>query len=43
VDNFEWAAGYSQRFGLVHVDHETLARTRRDSFHWYRDLITAQR
>ena len=42
VDNFEWAAGYSQRFGLVHVDYDTLARTKKDSFHWYRDLIRAQ-
>ncbi|MGB3441313.1 MAG: GH1 family beta-glucosidase [Actinophytocola sp.] len=43
VDNFEWAAGYSQRFGLVHVDYDTFARTKKDSFHWYRDLIRAQR
>jgi beta-glucosidase len=43
VDNFEWAVGYSQRFGLVHVDYETLARTPKDSFHWYRELIRAQR
>lgn len=42
VDNFEWAAGYSQRFGLVHVDFDTLVRTKKDSFHWYRDLIRAQ-
>lgn len=39
VDNFEWAAGYSQRFGLVHIDYETLRRTPKDSFHWYRELI----
>jgi beta-glucosidase len=43
VDNFEWAVGYSQRFGLVHVDFDTLARTPKDSFHWYRDMIRAQR
>jgi beta-glucosidase len=43
VDNFEWAAGYSQRFGLVHVDFDTLERTPRDSYHWYRDMIRAQR
>lgn len=43
LDNFEWAVGYSQRFGLVHVDYDTLARTRKDSFHWYRELITAMR
>jgi beta-glucosidase len=41
-DNFEWAAGYDERFGLVHVDRETLSRTRKDSWYWYRDLIAAQ-
>jgi beta-glucosidase len=39
TDNFEWASGYSQRFGLVHVDYETLVRTPKASFDWYRDLI----
>ena len=42
VDNFEWAEGYTQRFGLVHVDYETQARTPKKSFSWYRDLIAAQ-
>jgi beta-glucosidase len=31
LDNFEWAAGYSQRFGLVHVDFETQRRTVKQS------------
>jgi beta-glucosidase len=39
TDNFEWAAGYGQRFGLVHIDYETLKRTPKDSFFWYRDAI----
>ena len=39
MDNFEWAKGYSMRFGLVHVDYETLKRTPKDSFYWYRDVI----
>ena len=39
LDNFEWALGYDKRFGIVHVDFETLARTPRDSAHWYRDVI----
>lgn len=43
LDNFEWAEGYHQRFGLVHVDHETQVRTPKASFAWYRDLIHAQR
>ncbi|WP_228180347.1 GH1 family beta-glucosidase [Streptomyces anulatus] len=43
LDNFEWAEGYHQRFGLVHVDHETQVRTPKASFAWYRDLIRAQR
>jgi beta-glucosidase len=43
MDNFEWAEGFKQRFGLVHVDYETLQRTPKKSFAWYRDLIAAQR
>ncbi len=39
LDNFEWAAGYRERFGLIHVDYETQQRTPKDSFYWYRDLI----
>ncbi|GLY48200.1 GH1 family beta-glucosidase [Lentzea sp. NBRC 102530] len=42
IDNFEWEAGYSQRFGLVEVDFETQARTPRDSFHWYRGVIRGE-
>ena len=43
LDNFEWAEGYSQRFGLVHVDYATQRRTPKDSFRWYRDVIAANR
>jgi beta-glucosidase len=43
LDNFEWAEGYHQRFGLVHVDHTTQVRTPKASFTWYRDLIRAHR
>jgi beta-glucosidase len=39
LDNFEWAEGYKQRFGLVHVDYATQRRTPKDSAWWYRDWI----
>jgi beta-glucosidase len=42
LDNFEWAEGYNQRFGLVHVDYATLRRTPKASFGWYREVIAAQ-
>ncbi|MEV1008169.1 GH1 family beta-glucosidase [Streptomyces sp. NPDC049881] len=39
LDNFEWAYGYSKRFGVVHVDFETLRRTPKASALWYADLV----
>ncbi len=39
MDNFEWAYGYKQRFGLVYVDYPTQKRIPKDSFHWYRRVI----
>jgi beta-glucosidase len=43
LDNFEWAEGYHQRFGLVHVDFRTQVRTPKASYRWYRDRIAAHR
>ena len=41
LDNFEWGHGYSQRFGLVWVDRETMRRIPKDSYEWYRTFIAA--
>jgi beta-glucosidase len=41
LDNFEWAMGYSKRFGIVYVDYPTLERIPKDSFYWYRERITS--
>ncbi len=43
VDNFEWAEGYSKRFGLVYVDYETQARIPKDSYRWFARMITENR
>ncbi|WP_199752186.1 GH1 family beta-glucosidase [Actinoplanes sp. ATCC 53533] len=42
LDNFEWAEGYHQRFGLVRVDYDTQLRTPKDSFSWLRAALRAQ-
>ncbi|MFR9779173.1 GH1 family beta-glucosidase [Micromonospora sp. MS34] len=43
MDNFEWGYGYDRRFGIIRVDYDTLARTWKDSAHWYRRLATSNR
>ncbi len=41
MDNFEWKLGYAQRFGLVHVDYDTLERTVKDSGRYYARIVRA--
>ncbi|GHF25029.1 GH1 family beta-glucosidase [Pseudolysinimonas yzui] len=43
LDNFEWAEGYSKRFGLVYVDYRTQERIPKLSAHWYRRAILEHR
>jgi beta-glucosidase len=43
LDNFEWAEGYSKRFGMVYVDYPTQRRIIKDSGLWYAGFIAAQR
>lgn len=43
LDNFEWGAGYANRFGIVYVDFATQQRTPKASAHWYADLIRRAR
>jgi beta-glucosidase len=42
IDNFEWAEGYSRRFGVVHVDFKTLKRTPKASYQWLAEFIRNQ-
>ncbi|GAA1087872.1 GH1 family beta-glucosidase [Kitasatospora arboriphila] len=39
LDNFEWAFGYSKRFGIVHVDFASQRRTPKESARWYAEVI----
>ena len=39
LDNYEWALGYEKRFGLIHVDFDTLARTPKASYHALKTAI----
>jgi beta-glucosidase len=39
LDNYEWACGYTKRFGIVHVNHATQQRTLKSSAHFYREVI----
>jgi beta-glucosidase len=41
MDNFEWAFGYTRRFGITYVDYATQQRTLKDSGRWYKQVIAA--
>ena len=43
LDNFEWAMGYTERFGIVRVDYETFKRTPKASALWYADVARTHR
>jgi beta-glucosidase len=43
LDNFEWAQGYTKRFGIVFVDYATQRRLPKHSAHWYARLVQAHR
>lgn len=42
TDNWEWAAGFSQRFGLVHVDFDSLVRTPKSSYRWLQRVLASR-
>ena len=43
LDNFEWADGYSQRYGLTYIDFRDQRRTMKDSAYWYGRVAAANR
>lgn len=43
LDNWEWSAGYTYRFGLIHTNFQTQERICKDSAYWYRDFIAGKK
>jgi beta-glucosidase len=42
LDNYEWAHGFSKRFGLVEVEYQTQRRTPRPVYHWFRQVCATR-
>jgi beta-glucosidase len=42
LDNFEWADGYKQRFGIIYVDYASQRRLPKDSYDWYKQVIASR-
>jgi beta-glucosidase len=40
LDNYEWAFGYAKRFGIIHVDYDTMERTPKQSYQWWKAGLT---
>jgi beta-glucosidase len=43
MDNFEWAEGYSRRFGMVYIDYPSQRRIVKESGRWYADFLATHR
>ena len=42
MDNFEWADGYKERFGLIYIDYASQKRVLKDSAQWYKQIIATK-
>ena len=42
LDNFEWACGYTRRFGLYYTDYATQTRTPKDSARWFQEFLATR-
>jgi beta-glucosidase len=42
MDNWEWASGFGERFGLIHVDFDTLKRTPKRSYRWLQQVLRSR-
>ncbi|WP_368731581.1 family 1 glycosylhydrolase [Pseudomonas sp. 2822-17] len=40
LDNFQWAEGYTMRFGIVFVNYRTQERIKKESYYWYKQTVS---